>query len=230
MATKSCIFYCYKITNSINGKSYIGFAADPDKRWTQHKRDAEIGKGFALAAAIRKHGLEHFHFETICCGRDKRSMLNYIEPALIEQYQSRVSQNGYNVTRGGECPSPLHNHGGSKKGRIVSEETRLRMSVAKKGNTAGAANKGHKRSETTKQKMSAIHMGHIVTNETRTKIGEGNKGKTRSEELKKAISQSLTGHVQSEETKKKRSLSMRGHIVYRRDKKKNKRSTDWTAV
>jgi len=176
---KTCkIYYCYKAINKSNGKVYIGFASDPSQRCREHRRDAEKGKGFALAAAIRKYGWNAFEFEVICCGRDKHEMLEYVEPALIEQYQSRVNQNGYNVTRGGE-QFPSHNRGGSKKGRIVCEESRLRMSVAKKGNSNGAGNKGSKRSEEIKQKMSAAHMGHIVTEETRRKIGEGHRRRSK---------------------------------------------------
>ena len=93
------IYYCYKATNNVNDKVYIGFATDPEKRWSQHKRDAEKGKGFIFHQAIRKHGWDHFHFEVICCGKDKRAMLEYIEPALIDQYQSRITQHGYNMHR-----------------------------------------------------------------------------------------------------------------------------------
>jgi group I intron endonuclease len=167
------IFYCYKVTNEDNGKCYIGFAGSPKQRWSQHKRDAEKGKGFALAAAIRKYGWDVFTFEVICCGRSKLDMLTHVEPALIEQYQSRISQNGYNVTRGGE-QIPVNRKGGSKKGRVISEETRRNMSAAKRGNSNAAGNKGRKHSEATRQKMSNSHKGHSVSKEARRKIGAAN--------------------------------------------------------
>lgn len=168
------IYYCYKATNTANGKVYIGFATDPKTRWRNHRRDAETNRGFALASAIRKHGWDAFEFEILCCGKDRQEMLKHVEPLLIEQYQSRIDQNGYNVTRGGEH-IPVGNRGGSKKGRVVSEESRLRMRAAKQGNRNGAGNKGRTHSEATKQKMTISHMGHIVTEETRRKIGEGHK-------------------------------------------------------
>ena len=176
------VYYCYKATNLVNQKVYIGFASDPQTRWRNHKRDAETGKGFAFAAAIRKYGWDAFVFEVICCGRDKREMLEHVEPALIEQYQSRVGQNGYNVTRGGE-QHPSHNRGGSKKGRVVSPESKLRMSAAKMGNTNAAGNKGRKHSDKTKRQMSVVHMGHIVTQETRQKIGAGHRNRRRNEPI-----------------------------------------------
>ena len=206
------VYYCYKATNTVNGKVYIGFAGSPKQRWSQHKRDAEKGKGFALAAAIQKYGWAAFAFEVICCGRNKREMLEHIEPALIEQYQSRVNQNGYNVTRGGE-QFPSHNRGGSKKGRIVSKESRLRMSAAKRGNVNAAGNKGHKHSENTRQKMSAAHQGHIVTQETRTKIGAGNRGRPLTEERKKKLRELHKGCIDSKETRQKKSAALKGRIV-----------------
>ena len=83
----------------MNGKVYIGFAADPKKRWSQHKKEAEHGHGYAFHNAIRKYGWNAFDFEVICCGSDRGIMLEYVEPALIEQYQSLTIQNGYNVYR-----------------------------------------------------------------------------------------------------------------------------------
>lgn len=50
MKQESCkIYYCYKATNQINGKVYIGFAADPEQRWREHKRDADKGKGYIFS-------------------------------------------------------------------------------------------------------------------------------------------------------------------------------------
>lgn len=89
-------YYCYKATNQVNGKVYIGFAADPEKRWSQHKRDAERGKGYIFHQAIRKHGWSNFQFEVLCCGTDKRAMLEHVEPQLIKQYNSSIPH-GYNM-------------------------------------------------------------------------------------------------------------------------------------
>lgn len=82
----------------MNNKVYIGFSANPQARWRNHKRDAEKGRGYAFAAAIRKYGWEHFQFEVIYSGTDKRKILDEIEPFLIEQYGSAVP-NGYNIRK-----------------------------------------------------------------------------------------------------------------------------------
>jgi group I intron endonuclease len=162
------IYYCYKATNSDNGKVYIGFATDPQKRWRQHKADALKGKGYAFHRAIRKHGWEAFQFEVICCGADKRAMLDHVEPALIEQYQSSVDKNGYNIFRHSTSNYEFSKADRQKMSRVVigdknpffgkqhSKETRLLMSERKKGKPSWNKGKyGHHCSEETKHKMSA---------------------------------------------------------------------------
>lgn len=91
------IYYCYKAVNKVNGKHYIGFATNPQNRWRQHKNYAKNGKGYIFHDAIRKHGWENFEFEIICCGKNKQEMLEFVEPVLIDQYQSNISQHGYNM-------------------------------------------------------------------------------------------------------------------------------------
>ena len=66
------------------------------------------------------------------------------------------------------------------KGKIVSEETKQKMSKALKG---------HLCNEETKRKISAANKGKIVSEETRIKIGEASKGRYLSEETKKKISE-----------------------------------------
>lgn len=65
----------------------------------------------------------------------------------------------------------LHN-----KDKIFTEESRRKLSEAKKGKTA--PNKGQKHSEETRRKMSESHKGQIHSEETRKKISESKKGKT----------------------------------------------------
>ena len=136
--TKKQVYYCYKATNQVNGKVYIGFASDPYARWREHKRDAQKGRGYVFHAAIRKHGWENFQFEVICCGHDRREMLEHVEPALIDQYQSQVSQYGYNVRRIAEIvsgqrlsPTTEFKKGDippSRKGISHTEETKVQIS------------------------------------------------------------------------------------------------------
>ena len=179
----------YKITNKLNGKVYIGQSIDIDTRWRQHinaKDDALIHK------SIQKYGPENFNFEVLLeCPAE---MLNDWERDMIALYDC-ISPKGYNLTEGG---------GGCK----CSEETRLKMSEAKKGKPSW--NKGIPCSEETRLKMSEAKKGHHISEEQKRKISEANKGHHISEEHKRKISDAQKGKHLSEETKIKISNALKG--------------------
>jgi len=87
----------------------------------------------------------------------------------------------------------------AKKGHIVSEETRRKLSDAHKGKTASEeskkrmseAHKGKTRSEETKKRMSEAHKN--PSEETRRNMSEAQKGKTHSKETKINISEAMEG-------------------------------------
>jgi group I intron endonuclease len=59
--------YIYKITNQINGKSYIGLDTKPShlqSRWKNHKRNMNHVSGH-LYNAFRKYGIDNFIFEVL---------------------------------------------------------------------------------------------------------------------------------------------------------------------
>lgn len=94
----------YKITNKIDGKCYIGQSTDINNRWIKHRsrpfqvNDASYDTYFYRA--VRKHGLENFIFEVLEeCSCD---MLNEREIFYIDFYNSHYTQNGYNMTFGGD--------------------------------------------------------------------------------------------------------------------------------
>lgn len=85
----------YKITNKINGKSYIGQSVQIKERLKQHFRGQ--GNGY-LSRALSKHGVENFDVSIlIYCEEDD---LNYYERAFIKIYDT-FGSNGYNLTDGG---------------------------------------------------------------------------------------------------------------------------------
>lgn len=93
----------YKITNKINGNSYIGQSKDMIKRWQTHKRDYEkqhlYSYKYPIYRAFRKYGIDNFTFEILeeCLADD----LNEKEKYWITYYDTFF--NGYNQTLGGEC-------------------------------------------------------------------------------------------------------------------------------
>ena len=91
----------YKITNSVNGKVYIGLTTSyVSDRWYQHKRAVSQGCNSALYSAIRKYGIDKFSIETIAAPIDVRH-LPELETLLIKQYGS-YGLAGYNMSYGGE--------------------------------------------------------------------------------------------------------------------------------
>jgi transcription elongation factor Elf1 len=79
----------------------------------------------------------------------------------------------------------------ANKGKRPSEETKKKLSNAKKGENNPFYGKHH--SEKTKKKMSDAHIGKHHTEETKKKLSDTKKGKHLSEETKKKISDSRKG-------------------------------------
>lgn len=94
----------YKITNLVNGKSYVGQSIDIEHRFDEHKRVAfkETNKSYdyPLYKSMRKYGLQSFSFDVIeiCDEMD----LDEKEIFYISYFNSHIHQNGYNLTLGGD--------------------------------------------------------------------------------------------------------------------------------
>jgi len=93
----------YKITNSNNGKVYIGESLDIERRWDEHKLDLENGThhSFKLQNDYNEYGKNNFMFEVLEEIDNNlkviiQKCLSYIlESKYIKQYDS--INNGYNV-------------------------------------------------------------------------------------------------------------------------------------
>ena len=80
----------YKITNKLNGKSYVGQSVDIVHRWYQHKTGGEL----AIGKAIQKYGVDNFIFEII--EECNVNMLDEREKYWILKLNT-LSPNGYNL-------------------------------------------------------------------------------------------------------------------------------------
>ena len=84
--------YIYKITNKLNGLSYIGQTSDVFERWRQHC----ARKNRTLGIAIEKDGIENFTFEIL--EKTNSDLANERERYWINYYKSYPE--GYNSNAG----------------------------------------------------------------------------------------------------------------------------------
>ena len=82
----------------------------------------------------------------------------------------------------------------------------------------GEANKGKKRSDETKRKLSEAHKGNHPSEETRRKRSESLKGKPKSDEWRKKISEAQKGKHLSEEHRRKLSEARKGKTPWNKGK------------
>jgi len=110
------------------------------------------------------------------------------------------------------------------KGKIVSDETRKKLSEAKIGKYLGENGSfyGRKHSDDTKKKISEKNTGRKMSQETKDKLSEIGKNKTLSEETRQKISNSKIGikRTFSEEWRKNISKANKGRIVSEETRKK----------
>lgn len=90
-------------------------------------------------------------------------------------------------------------HGHANKGKKRSEEIKARISKAHLGN---------KQSEETKAKISKAHKGKMLSEKHKAKIGKANKGKKMSEWCKAQIFKANKGRKASEEHKAKIAIAL----------------------
>jgi len=111
----------YKITNTSNGKIYIGQSIDLSHRKSCHEYDLKNNrhKNAHLQRAYNKEP-NSFTFEVVCYCKEEE--LNDLEIFYIKKYDSTNPENGYNLEKGG-----------NGAGRM-SDEHKRKISKAKKGN------------------------------------------------------------------------------------------------
>ena len=211
----------YKITNTINGKQYIGKSSRLSERWPEHKHKLNNNKHFNphLQHAWNKYGENAFEFNVIKYCKEK--YLNRFEKLYIKIYDT--TKNGYNIHKGGGCGS---GENALFYGHHHTEETKKKLSEL---------NTGLKRSEETKKKLSIIakerykdkknHPWYRRTHseESKRKIkenhadvsGENNAmyGKKHSEESLKKMSESHKGYKPTPETLIKMSKAQKRRLA-----------------
>lgn len=96
----------YKITNNINGKSYIGSTNNYQRRMKEHKvyincSSSRDGYNYPIHAALRKYGLQNFTFEILLDNIDTLTNARQLEFQYKKELNTMIP-NGYNVKDGTE--------------------------------------------------------------------------------------------------------------------------------
>jgi group I intron endonuclease len=96
------IGYVYRITNTVNGKKYVGCTKlTIALRWARHKSAARRGSSYAIHRAIRKYGHENFILDMLETVEGTHADLMAAEIQQIALHKC-IAPLGYNITRGGE--------------------------------------------------------------------------------------------------------------------------------
>ena len=189
------MYYIYRITNKVNGKTYIG----------QHKyrklNDSYMGSGKLLKLAKKKYGIENFKKEILEFNIPNVDLANDLEQMYI-LFERAKGKAEYNIADGGLGHTVTPWNKGKKmsegfikknsdshkgqipwiKGKHLSEEHKMKLSEAHKGKTPW--NKGVSCSDEQKKKISETLKGNIpwskgkcFTEEHKAKLSEAHKGK-----------------------------------------------------
>ena len=177
------MYYIYRITNKVNGKTYIG----------QHKykklNDSYMGSGKLIRLAKKKYGKENFEKEILEFDIPNVELANDWEQMYI-LFERAKGKAEYNIADGGS----------GNKGHHPSDDAKRKMGNAMRG-------KHH----TDEAKARIGYAARNKSEQTRRKLSEAHKGKTPWNKGKKGLQTSWKGKHHSEETKIKISEAMKGN-------------------
>ena len=212
------MYYIYRITNKVNGKTYIG-QRKSSKEWYE---DKYMGSGKLLGLAKKKYGIENFEKFLIqhCYSKEETDKA---EKFWIAEYRSRGKAE-YNIADGGDG-------GALNKGRKLSEEWKKHISEGGKGKRRSEETKkklseaGKKRRHSEETKRKIAEAARNMTEEHKRKIAEAAKGrpspmkgKHHTEEAKKKLSDLNKGKRHSEESYKRAAEKLKGRPAWNKGK------------
>lgn len=150
-------YYIYEIKNTINGKRYIGYTENANRRWNAHKiRSTKIKDCPHLHNAMSLYGVDQFVF-SILSEHDSKEIALEEEKRMISVLNTTNSSLGYNISSGGEA------------GGFVNEAHR--KSVVERMTT-------HNPMKIIRRNRGTFKTGHkpVITEERNQKISEAKTG------------------------------------------------------
>ena len=194
--------YVYKVTNSVNSKFYIGVHSSKDPT-----TDGYFGSGQLIKNAIKKYGLEVFTKEILYIAETRTEAFDKEREIVNDELLN--DELCYNLILGGSGDNfgvkkalvkkrkPMSNETKEKirlkqKGVLrgkMSQEARIKMSVAKKGKTPLNMTPPFKKE--TIEKINVTKRENIKSGKTIPK----HRGISRSTEVKNKISETLKGNI-----------------------------------
>lgn len=196
----------YLIANKVNGKVYVGSAANFKARWKRHRVDLKAGvhHSLPLQRAWKKYGHEAFAF-LVHSFVGERALLTEFEQLVIDRLKASKPEFGYNV-----CKTA-----GSTLGVKHRPEVGMARGIKMRGDQHPMHGRTH--SDAAKAKMSTTRRGKptgvIYTDEIRARISASAKGRVISDEQREKIRQSLKGRKRSPEAVEKSAAGHRGRIA-----------------
>jgi group I intron endonuclease len=206
----------YVIVNKLNGKRYVGSSIDWRCRLGGHRRALDAGRhnNRHLQAAWKKYGADVFVF----------AIMERVERKLMlerEQFYMDVLRPEYNIGKVAAAPMLgvrlSEEQRAKKRGRLVSEATRAKLSAGKTGKKRApftaehrarmsAAATGRNRSAESVEKSAAAHRGRKLTGARLEAARTANLGRKMSDEQKEKIRAAMrrVWREASEETKASR--------------------------
>jgi group I intron endonuclease len=169
----------YSITNTANGKRYIGSTRGLERRLYEHRRQLRTGthRNAHLQSAWNVHGESNFVFKPLAIIHDASEMLA-TERGLILALNAADRTHGYNIST-----EPSNNQLGLKR----SDVTCRRIGAAKQGNQNRL---GKLHSQETKDLIRQKLTGKTLSVETRAKLSAVRRGVPKSAEWMRKIIES----------------------------------------
>lgn len=193
-----CEAVVYAIENAINGKRYIGSTINRHKRWAEHIYTLNNNKHSNphLQNAWNKYGQSTFAFIVLETLENMQSIVereqHYIDSLNAVECGYNIREKaGRHAEHSREARRMI---GQANKRRVVSAETKAKISAAKEG---------IRHSQATIIKITEALRGRKLFEEHKAKISAGLTGKTLNQETREKISASRTGFKHSEETREK---------------------------